>query len=87
MKWVLLIVGGLVAAGFCVDRVLLLMEQRGWIDYRLTMPRARDVGKAILGAHGLLEPEKRHAYEMRVEQELARERDDAGGPPPRPGAW
>jgi hypothetical protein len=86
MKWVALIILILVVVGFGADRLLLWMEQRGWLDYRLTAPKPRDVGKAILGVHGLLEPEKRHAYEMQVEQELKQERDDEGGPGPLPGA-
>ena len=82
MRLVLILVG-LVLVGFLVDRLLLWMEWKGWIDYRRTYPgrmNAGQVGPAFLAIQGLLEPEKRHAAE---EQTAVRtERDDRGGSPP-----
>ena len=35
---IVLVLAGLVLVGFLVDRLLLWMEWRGWIDYRRTYP-------------------------------------------------
>jgi hypothetical protein len=81
-----LILAGLVLAGFLVDRLLLWMEWKGWIDYRRTYPgrlNPGQVGPAFLAIQGLLEPGKRHAAEEQTA--LRTERDDPGGPP-RPDA-
>ena len=81
-----LILAGLVLLGFLVDRLLLWMEWKGWIDYRRTYPgrmNAGQVGPAFLAIQGLLEPEKRHAAEEQTA--LRTERDDRGdSPPPQP---
>jgi hypothetical protein len=55
---------GLVILGFLLDRLMLWMECRGWIDYRQTYPgrfNSGQAGPAFLAIQGLLEPEKRHA--------------------------
>ena len=70
-------------AVFLVDRLLLWLEWRGWIDYRRTYPgrlNAGQVGPAFLGIQALLEPEKRHAVEEQTA--LKTERDESGGGPP-----
>jgi hypothetical protein len=82
-----LALAGLVLAGLLVDRLLLWMEWKGWIDYRRTYPgrlNPGQVGPAFLAIQGLLEPEKRHAAEEQTA--LRRERDDQGGslPPAAP---
>ena len=81
---VLLILAGFGVALFLGDRLLLWMEERGWIDYRRTYPGRMNpgqVGPAFLAIQGLLEPEKRHAAE---EQTAVRtERDESGGEPPK----
>ena len=82
---VVLVLAGLVVAGFLVDRLLLWMEWRGWIDYRRTNPgpfQSGQVGPAFLAIQGLLEPEKRHAAEEQTA--LRTSRDDRGGSPPEP---
>jgi hypothetical protein len=79
----LLGVAGLAAAVFVVDRLLLWMERRGWIDYRRTYPgrfNPAQVGPAFLAIQGLLEPEKRHAAEEQTA--LRTERDDTEGGKP-----
>lgn len=76
------VLAGLVLAGFLVDRLLLWMEWRGWIDYRRTYPgriNTGQVGPAFLAIQGLLEPEKRHAAEEQTA--LRTERDESGGDP------
>ena len=83
MKTLLLVVAGLAVAGFLVDRILLWMEWKGWIDYRRTYPGRMNVGQvgpAFLTIQGLLEPEKRHAAEEQTAQRT--ERDHDGAPPP-----
>lgn len=79
-----LVLAGVVLAVFVVDRLLLWMEWRGWIDYRRTYPgriRGGPVGPAFLAIQGLLEPEKRHAAEQQTA--LRTERDESGGAPPK----
>jgi len=75
-----LVVSGLVLAAFLIDRLLIWMEWRGWIDYRRTYPgrmNAGRLGPAFLAIQGLLEPDKRHAAEERTR--LRTERDAQGG--------
>jgi hypothetical protein len=72
---------GLALAVVLVDRLLLWMEWRGWIDYRRTYPghyNDGQVGPAFLAIQGLLEPGKKHAAE---EQTALRTERDAQGPP------
>ena len=81
MKIILVLVG-LVLAGVLIDRLLLWMEWRGWIDYRQTYPGRLDpgqVGPAFLTIQGLLEPDKRHAAEEQTA--LRTEQDEQGGAP------
>jgi hypothetical protein len=78
----ILILAGLVLAGFLIDRLLLWMEWRGWIDYRRTDPGRIDpgqIGPAFLAIQGLLEPDKRHAAEEQTA--LRTVSDEEGGPP------
>ena len=75
-----LILAALAVGGFLVDRLLLWMEWRGWIDYRRTDPgryNAGQVGPAFLAIQGLLEPDKKHAVEEQTR--LRTERDAQGG--------
>jgi hypothetical protein len=77
-----LILAGLVLAVFLVDRLLLWMERRGWIDYRRTYPGRMNpgqVGPAFLSIQGLLEPDKKHAAEEQTR--MRTERDAQGGRP------
>ena len=78
-----LVLAGFGLALFLGDRLLLWMEERGWIDYRRTYPgrlNAGQVGPAFLAIQGMLEPEKRHAAEEQTA--LRTERDPSGGQPP-----
>jgi hypothetical protein len=78
----ILVLAGLVLVGFLIDRLLLWMEWRGWIDYRRTYPGRIDpgqIGPAFLAIQGLLEPDKRHAAEEQTAQRT--ERDESGGEP------
>ena len=74
------VLAAIAAAIFAVDRLLLWMEWRGWIDYRRTNPgriQTGQVGPAFLAIQSLLEPEKRHAAEEQTA--LRTERDEQGG--------
>ena len=74
---------GLAVLAFLVDRLLLWMEWKGWIDYRRTYPghyNDGQVGPAFLAIQGLLEPEKRHAAEEQTA--LRTERDESAGTDP-----
>ncbi|MGH9368937.1 MAG: hypothetical protein ACRD3M_14830 [Thermoanaerobaculia bacterium] len=57
MKW-LLVPAGIALAAFGLDRLLLWMEWRGWLDYRRTHPGRIDtvqVGPALLGIQALFQ--------------------------------
>jgi hypothetical protein len=74
-----LVLAGVALGTFLVDRLLLWMEWRGWIDYRRTYPGRMNpgqVGPAFLAIQGLLEPDKKHAAE---EQARMRTERDASG--------
>ena len=80
----LLALAAFAVALFLGDRLLLWMEESGWIDYRRTYPgrmSAGQVGPAFLAIQGLLEPEKRHAAEERM---ALRTEDDGTAAPPDP---
>jgi hypothetical protein len=82
---IILVLAGLVLAVFLIDRLLLWMEWRGWIDYRRTYPGRiypGQVGPAFLAIQGLLEPDKRHAADEQTA--LRTERDAQGEPEPPP---
>ncbi len=79
MKW-LLIPAALAALVFGVDRLLLWMEWRGWIDYRRTYPGRIDsgrIGPAFLGIQSLFDPGARYHLEER--NAVRTERDAQGG--------
>jgi hypothetical protein len=78
----LFVVVGLVLAGFAVDRVLLWMEWRGWIDYRRTYPGRIDpgaVGPAFLAIQGLIQPDRKSHHEQKTA--VRTETDDRTGDP------
>lgn len=81
MTTILLVLAGLALAGFAVDRLLIWMEWRGWIDYRRTYPGRIDpgaVGPAFLAIQGLLEPDRKSMYEEKTSSRTVR--DEEGGP-------
>lgn len=77
MKW-LLVPAALGLLVFGVDRLLLWMEWRGWIDYRRTDPgriHTGQVGPAFLGIQALFQSGAKHHLEeknaVRTERESA----------------
>jgi hypothetical protein len=83
MRW-LVIVGAVVAGLWLIDRLLLWCELRGWICYRLSPRQMRSLGRAGFSVEALLQPEKKHVYEMSRAADQYREEDDDGGRPPAP---
>ena len=80
MKW-LLVGAGIGLLAFGLDRLLLWMEWRGWIDYRRTNPGRIDagqVGPAFLAIQSLFQSGARHALEER--NAVRTERDGLGDP-------
>jgi len=81
-----LVLAGVALGAFLVDRLLLWMERRGWIDYRRTYPGRMNPGQvepAFLAIQGLLEPDKKHAAEeqtrLRTERDATGDGDGSGG--------
>jgi hypothetical protein len=73
------VAAGLALAGFVVDRLLLWMEWRGWIDYRRTYPGRIDpgaVGPAFLAIQGLIQPDRKSHHEQKTA--VRTEKDDRG---------
>lgn len=87
MKW-LLVGAGIGLLAFALDRLLLWMEWRGWIDYRRTDPGRIDVGQvgpAFLAIESLFQSGARHALEerraVRTERDGLGDGDGSGGRP------
>ena len=78
----LVTLGCVAAFVFVMDRILIWCELRGWIYYRLTPRQQRAFGAAAFQVESLLQPEKRHVYEMKQAAETYREADEDGGDPP-----
>lgn len=80
--WYGLVVAGLLVGVFALDRFLCWCELRGWIYYRLSPRQRRSLGAAAFQVEALLQPEKRHVYELRQDAHTYREEDDEGGGAP-----
>lgn len=66
LKWVLIGVGIAVAA-FLVDRLLLWAEDRDWIYYRTRKPSITSLGTALFQMQAIVQPEKQHIVEQKLE--------------------
>jgi hypothetical protein len=80
-----IVVPGIVAAALvllALDRALLKMEARGWIDYRTKRGHADRLGAAALRIQARLEPGKQHVIEEKEKDRTAREEHESGAPPP-----
>ena len=83
MKWIVIAIA--VGVGvFFVDRILLRLEERGWIFYRRNKPNFKNAGSAFIELQAMFEPKARHVIE-RKEQEENEEDADGDGDPPVPG--
>jgi len=61
-----------------VHRLLLWMEERGWIYYLRKKPDPASLGTAFLELNKLAEPQKRHVLEVKRTQRA--EQDPSAGP-------
>ncbi len=80
--WYIGIAAATVLGLFLLDRFLCWCELRGWIYYRLTPRQQRAFGAAAFQVESLLQPERRHVYELKQAAEIYREGDEDGGDPP-----
>ena len=62
---------------FCLDRVLLVMERRGWIYYRKRKPEGGATGSLFLEMQSFVEPSIKEVTEHRHVEALGK--DDAIG--------
>ncbi len=69
---------GLGVSLFLLDRVLLFMEERGWIYYRRTKAGRGASTYHLLEWTSTLDPSQRQVMEIRVAEE--RQEDEAGDP-------
>jgi hypothetical protein len=70
---------GALAALYLADRLLLKMEERGWIYYRKKHGTTDRVGEAALRLQAILEPSKQYAIEEK--EKTAKEEHPNGAPP------
>jgi hypothetical protein len=83
MKWTLIVVA--ISVGlFLVDRILLKIEECGWIFYRRNKPNFQNAGSVFMELQAMFEPKARYFIE-RKEQEEHEEDEDEDGDPPIPG--
>lgn len=78
MTW-LAVAAGLALLALVIDRLLLWMERRGWIDYRRTNPgriHTGQIGPAFLGIQALFQSGARHHLEQH--NAVRTERDVSG---------
>jgi hypothetical protein len=66
---------------FLVDRVLLRVEEWGWIFYRRNKPDFRNAGTALLQLQAMFEPRAGHLIERKQQEETDENEDDNGDPP------
>lgn len=65
-------------AAFFIDRLLVWMEKRGWINYR-QIDAIRRKGSAVLEVQSLFEPDKKYVLEIMQKEE--HEQSESGAPP------
>jgi hypothetical protein len=73
--YVVLVVGVL----YCLHRLGLWAEERGWIYYRKKHGSSGTLSTAVLEVHSLLEPSKRYVLEETTRDQV--EEKDSGDPP------
>jgi hypothetical protein len=80
MKWTL-IVGAVPIGLFLIDRILLHLEERGWIFYRRNKPNFQNAGSVFLELHAMFEPRARYVIERKAQEENEEDEDEDGDPP------
>lgn len=74
---------GVVAGLYCLHRIGLWAERRGWIYYRKKHGGSGALGNALLEMQTIIEPTKRYVLEERTK---AGSETQEAGDPPVPGA-
>ncbi|MGZ5463386.1 MAG: DUF695 domain-containing protein [Thermoanaerobaculia bacterium] len=84
-RWVLVFLLCILAI-LCLDRLLLKLEERGWIYYRKRHASPGGLGGAFIAVQSMLEPGAKHVLEYRQSGRAGE--DEAGGAPdPWQGPW
>ena len=78
LLWVLLVIAILAL----LDRLLLRLESRRWINYRRRGLSRSGAAFHTLTLHSIFDPSAEHLLEVKYED--VEERDDSGDPPPPP---
>lgn len=74
-----MVIAAAAALLFLLDRLLLKMEERGWIYYRKKQGHADRLGDAAFRVQAMLEPDKQ--YVIQEKERAKEERRDSGAPP------
>jgi len=66
MKWTLISLA-VVFCAFVIDRLLLWAEDRDWIYYRKRKPNITSLSTALFQMQAIVQPEKQHIVEQKLE--------------------
>ena len=78
VKLAVLVVLG-VGVLYCLHRLAVWAEQRGWIYYRKRHGSSGTLSSAVLEVQSLLEPSKQYVLEEKTREQV--EEEDSGDPP------
>jgi hypothetical protein len=82
LGWLLRVLAAVVAL-VGLDRLLLILEDKGYIYYRRRRASPGSMASALLEVESHLRPSTRHEVHQR--REVRREADESGEPPPQAG--
>jgi hypothetical protein len=83
VKWTLIVLAIPIGLSL-VDRILLKLEEGGWIFYRRNKPNFQNAGSAFMELQAMCDPRARYVIERKEHEE--NEEDEAeDGDPPVPG--
>ena len=68
-----------VASLYCLHRLALWAERRGWIYYRKKHGSSGTLSNAVLEVHSLFDPSKRYVVEEKTRDQV--EDEESGDPP------
>ena len=68
-----------VASLYCLHRIALWAERRGFVYYRRKHGRSGTLSSAVLEVHSLFDPSKRYVLEEKLREQV--EGEDSGDPP------
>jgi hypothetical protein len=81
VKWILIVVVGIPVALFLGDRILLKLEELGWIFYRRNKPNFQNAGSVFLELQAMFNPKARYVIERKAKEEHEEDADEDGDPP------